>query len=731
MKDFSSAAGDRYGSSAQPSTGSANNVVSSAIDILRRRFKVLAIVAAVIFAILASLILRMTPMYEATAKIKLDPGKDAVIDADDKGGSNFPDQSLIDTEVSIMRSREVARSVVDRLHLDSDPEFMSDGKSSKLPVAQSREDKKDEVVDNVLDGLDVGREKATYLIGLSFISVDPAKAAKIANAFADAYLANTLQARTGTANQQAKFLDQRLRDVGADLATTDRQVAQYKAEAGIITVGDRGTSAGTVVDQQVMPLTVQMAQAESEAAGARAQVDAARAQIASGGLKSLSGVLSSPVVAALRGQEADVQKGIEQARGIYGPNHPFFLRQQQQLAELDAQIEQEAKRIYQSLQSDAAAKNAEAAVLRSRVAGLRGEQASNTRNSVIAQSLLQQADTKRETFNKIAAQQQQMNQVAKYTGTQARIVEAAFPPDRKSSPKTKLLLVVSFLFAGAAGLGTIVTQEILSGGLKTAADVENGLKIPFIVSIPKLKDGSFFSQGSRENPADIIIDTPVSPFAEAFRIARNTLLLAGEGASSPRIISMMSTVPDEGKTTSSLAMARVLATSGERVLLIDCDLRQNGLSRIIGNDGRPGLVELLSGRADLSQVVRKDRAPTLDIIPVPNAVFTAQDIFGTDAMSSLLKRLLREEKYDRIVLDTPPLLGVADARVLASLSDAAILLIRWNSTALGAIQSALAWLEADRAPLVGAMFTMVDPKSEAIGAMYYSKKYTKYYQQAR
>lgn len=729
MKDFSSGAGDRYGNSAQPPAGSANSVAHSAIEILKRRFKVLLAVSVIIFVLLASLIFRMTPMYEATAKIKINPSQDAVVDADAKA-SSFPDQAVIDTEVSIMRSREVARMVVDRLHLDRDPEFVG-GLAPVGGSKQEQEDRRDEIADRVLGGLDVGREKSTYLIGISYASKEASKAAQIANAFASAYIANSLNSRTGTANQQATFLDKRLHDVGADLAATDREVAQYKAEAGIITVGDRGGSVGTVVDQQVMPLTSQAAAAEAEAAGARTRAEAARAQIASGGLKSLTSVLDSSVVTNLRAQEAEVQKGIQEARGRYGPNHPFFLRQQEQLQDLDAQIEQEAKRIYQSLQSEAAAKSAEAGVLRARVAGLRGEQANNTRNSVIAQSLLQQADTKRETFNKLAAQQQQMDQVAQYTGTQAQIVEAAFTPDRKSSPRTGLLLVMSFLFAGAAGLGTVVTQEILSGGLKTPSDVENGLKIPFIVSIPRLKDGTFFKQGIRDNPADIIIDTPVSPFAEAFRIARNTLLLAGDGASSPRIISMMSTVPDEGKTTSSLAMARVLATSGERVLLIDCDLRQNGLSRIIGNDGRPGLVELLSGRADLTQVIRKDRAPTLDIIPIPNAVFTAQDIFGTDAMSNLLKRLLREEKYDRIVLDTPPLLGVADARVLASLSDAAILLIRWNSTALSAIQSGLAWLEADRAPLVGAMFTMVDPKSEAIGAMYYSKKYTKYYQAAR
>lgn len=724
---------ERYGSPSPAPAGNAasgSGLVQDLLEIVRRRKRMLIGITLAVFIPLAALIMMLTPRFEGLAKIQIDPGKDAIVAAGSGPISTMVDQGVIDTEVAIIQSRDVARAVVDKLRLDLDPDVTRGIDPPTDLTQQNVQVWKDAVADSVLRKLKVERERGTYVVGVSYRALNPAQAANVANAFAQAYIQKGLQSRTGVASEQADFLNKRLEEEGAKLNEKDREVAQYKAQAGVMAGGlGAGAFAGTVTDQLVAPLTAQVANAEAVAAAARARVSEARAQLASGSLNSVSGVLNSTVVMGLRAQQAELQKNQGDLKTLYGPNHPYTIKNTEQLRMVDQQIDEEGRRIVKGLESDAAAATAQEQVLRARLAELRGQQAANTKASVMANSLELQASTQRETYNRLAAQQQAVDQVAGYSGKQARIVEAATIPERPASPNKPLLLAVSLILALAAGAGTITAQELMSTGLRTASDVERKLGIPFIVSVPALKTKGRFGRRSEEteSPADTIIDLPVSPFAEAFRIARSTLLL-NETVVSPRVISIMSTVPDEGKTTSSLAMARVLATSGERVLLIDCDLRQNGLSRIVGDDGRPGIVELLGGRASLQQVIRKDRAPNLDIIPIPQAVFTSQDVFGGDTMARLLRHLREDQKYDRIVLDTPPLLGVADARTLASLSDAAILLIRWNHTNVSAIKSGLAWLEADRAPLIGAMFTMVDPKSEAIGAMYYSRKYAKYYQ---
>jgi capsular exopolysaccharide synthesis family protein len=231
--------------------------------------------------------------------------------------------------------------------------------------------------------------------------------------------------------------------------------------------------------------------------------------------------------------------------------------------------------------------------------------------------------------------------------------------------------------------------------------------------------------GQKVGPADLIIHKPVIPFGEAFRVARNTLRLGGGGR---KVLTMVSSLPNEGKTTSVVSMARIMAQAGDRVLLIDGDIRKASLTAMTVGEREKGLIELLHGDATLDEVLVKDSVGGLDIIPLAKPLFTAEDVFGSDAMKALIET--NRDRYDQILIDTPPLLGVADARTLASLSDAVVLLIRWGSTPLNSIRSGLTWLEMDRAPVAGAMFTMVDPRSEAIGAMYYSRKYSSYYQSA-
>jgi capsular exopolysaccharide synthesis family protein len=693
-------------------------------DILKRRRRVFIPVTLVIFLLAAAVILTLPTKFVATAKIKLDPTRDAMAVGEQKLRPDAPDQILVDTEVSIIKSREVGREVVLRLNLDRNPTYAG---PDLLPGRTTLPEtlRLDEIVDRVLQSLEVEREKGTYLVEVSYTAKKREDAARIANAFASSYIAKSLSSRTGTATQQAEFLKESVEAMRKRLQQSDAEYARYASQAGVVAQPGGGGLSGTVTDQEIAPLTAQVAQAESDAAAAASKLNSARAQVATGGLDAVANVLDSPVVTSLRQQRAEIAKELGDSASRFGPNHPDTIMARERAQRVDQQIDSEARRIIASLASDAASSSARAASLQGQLSTLRGRQAANTRASVVATSLQLRSDSDRDAYNKEREQFQQIRQVANNTMTQATIVEPASPKVGSMSPNKPFYLAIAFIAASIVGAGVISAQELFSSGLRLPSEIETELGIPFIVSVPKIK---WKPVNLASSPADVVIDTPVSPFAEAFRIARSTLLTGAKGLT-PRIISMMSTLPDEGKTTCSLALARVMAMSGEKVLLIDCDLRQTGMTRAVGGEGRVGLVEILLENVDFERAIYPDRAPRLDTICISSPLFTAEDMFGPNTkMAPLLRSLL--ERYDRIILDTPPVLGVADAKTLADLSDASVLLVKWNNTPLASVHAALARFEGDHSHVRGAIFTMVDEDSEAIGATYYSKKYSRYYQQA-
>jgi capsular exopolysaccharide synthesis family protein len=202
-------------------------------------------------------------------------------------------------------------------------------------------------------------------------------------------------------------------------------------------------------------------------------------------------------------------------------------------------------------------------------------------------------------------------------------------------------------------------------------------------------------------------------------------LLLASGATPPKVISIVSTLPDEGKTTCAVSLARVMALAGERVLLLDGDLRRAGVRQSVDQDIARGLGAVLEEGLDPRSEVVADVIPRLDILTVSKPLFTSTDLFGTDRFRALMAQWRNE--YDRIIIDTPPLLGIADARMLARESDSIVVVVKWDRTPLDAVTSALSLLHLDNAPVVGVMFSMVARKSETIGAYYYSRKYASYY----
>jgi uncharacterized protein involved in exopolysaccharide biosynthesis len=335
------------------------DMVLTARDVLHRRWLTLLIVAGVIFLLGVVLVLRIPPMYASTAVVKLDPTRSALTTNDaNLANAMALTPEAIETEVRAIRSADVARGVVKTLHLDQDPEFTK-GISGPAGMVPTTDQLQGAVAAKLLKQLDVARDKLTYMLNIRFASRNPETAARVANAFADAYVYSKVGARVDNAEGKSKLLKGQLEQLGGEIRSTEEQVAQYRASAGISQSGPAGSTT-TITDQQIGPISQQLASAESDAAAANAQLAAARGQAARGGMDSVSEVLNSPVVTNLRGQRAEVLRNMAEVQTRYGDRHPETIRVHDQLKQIDEQIAAEQRRVVSALASNAAAANARA-----------------------------------------------------------------------------------------------------------------------------------------------------------------------------------------------------------------------------------------------------------------------------------------------------------------------------------------------------------------------------------
>lgn len=690
-------------------------IVARIRDTLRRRWMVMAAVTAVILALGVALVLMMTPQYSTEARVRIDPARNPLQEKRQVQDALSPE--AIETEVSSINSLDLARKVVRSLHLDMDPEFTK-GIEAPQGMTLTAADRETAVAGNVLNKLNVGRDKLTYILSIGFTSRDAQTSARVANAFAAAYIAGKVGSDAGTAEKQAVFFRQQLEKLGAEIRDADARVAQYRASAGISESNTLTSRGMTVTDQQISPLSAQLADAQSQAAAANAALRAASAQAASGSRNSVSEVLASPVIGDLRRQRAEVLRNMGEIQARYGERHPEAIKVRDQLASLDEQIRDETDRVLGSLRSTAAAASARASSLQATMDGLAAKQANNTRAAVLADSLQREADAKRDQYEKLSQMSLESTQNANNQIAQAEIVESAKVPTRPTSPNKPLLLALALVIGLAVGGGTIAVQEMLVTGFHSKDEVESYLDIPLLAAVPAVP--------KERNPADLLIDKPTSLFSESFRIMRASLL-GVRAESAPQVIAFTSALPSEGKTTTALAFSRMLAINGAKTLLMECDVRRAIMRHSVRNAPTgPGLVEVLTGEAPLDQAIHKGDVEGLDHLLVSDPHFSAGDLFGDGKMEKLLAEL--RGRYGQIVLDLPPLLGLADGRFIAALADTTALVIRWNRTPVTATASALDWLRADGIKVSGAILSMIDPGAEAAGGLYYSKEYSGYYQ---
>ncbi|MBC6983543.1 GNVR domain-containing protein [Caulobacter sp. 17J80-11] len=693
----------------------------------RRRLPLFGLVAGTVFLAAVLVTLRATPQYTATASVLIDPRKQAVLKLDQVISQLPTDSSVVDTEARIINSRAVGERVVRRLRLDQDPDFASkpSGKAIQASLAGGAGAAAPEgAVDAVLSQMWASRVGLTYVIDVGFTSTDPKKAARIANAFAEEYINQQLAAKAGANDKASGWLKAKLDEMRRQAEAADAEVQTYKINHGLLSA-----EGATMAEQEISVLNQQIAEAQADQAEKEGRLAAARAQVRrGGGGADTAAALGSDVIRQLRGQRAEVSRHKAELESRYGPRHPDVQKVNQELADYDVQIDAEIKRVLSNLE-------AEVQVARQRTSSLvgsrgtsRGNLANNNRAQVGLMELERKAMATRAIYEAFLNRSKETAAQAGIQQADARVVSYAQTPSRPSAPNTRLNLALGLAFALAAGMASVVTAEALDSGLRTGKEVRNRLGLPMLGAVPVLGSVAAAADRGSLKPEDYLLKRPRSAFAESFRSLK-TSLLSSRGEDLVQVVAVTSALPEEGKTLTTFCLGRLAAAAGQKVVVVDCDLRHRSLTQKLEGGVRKGLFELLAGKASLDEVLRLDKASGAQVLPIAEGSWSDPEIFRSPAMQKLLAEL--RHRFDLVLLDTPPILAVSDTRVLATRADAVLYLLRWAKTPEMAAKNALEQLAASGAFVPGVALTQVDLREQARtgygDAAYYYGSVQKYY----
>jgi capsular exopolysaccharide synthesis family protein len=711
---------------------------------LWRRKTVIIVVTVLLSAFAAYMVFRATPRYTAEASVLIDAQRNRVTAIEDVLSGLTPDTETVQSEVEVLRSRGLARRTIEKLGLDQDPEFNSSlqppsftkkllSLRSYLPASwfpAKVEEKVDPVLraeiqkaavtDAFLGRLSIASQGRSRAIRIAFESEDPAKAAATANTLADFYIVSQLEAKFEATQRANAWLADRIAELRKQVAIAEEAVAQYRAKYGLT----EATGGSTITTTQITELSGQLIAARAAAATATSRLRQAEAAAASGNIEAVSEVLASPLIQQLRQQQSDVERQLADLSQQYGERHPSIIKLKNQAAQMEGKIKVEIGKVLQGLRGEVASAQATVGSLQGSLGQLEGKAGQQGQAQVGLDALQRDASAARTLLENFMARAKEIGSQGSYQEADAQVISKAEIPLVASFPKKTILLGISFF--GSLFLGVLIAfaLEMLDRGFRSTEQIEQAMGVAPLGLIPSLTG----LRNIGKTPEDYVIEKPTSAFSESIRSLRTSLMLS-DVDHPPKIVLVSSSTPREGKTSTVVALGRLMASVGQRVLIIDCDLRRPRAHKVLGLQSRPGLVDHLAGEATLEEVTQQDPMSPLVLIGAGRPAPSPPDLLGSDQMRRLLKEM--GERYDFVLLDSAPVHAVSDTRMLARLADKVVYLVRWADTRREVAINGLRQLRETGASVAGVALTMVDVRKHArygySDSGYYHGRTRKYY----
>lgn len=694
--------------------------IGEVLAILRRRFLVILGVVLLIPAIGAAYVSQLSPRYAAEAWVMLDT-RHVRLGVDDMMSGLEVDGAVVHSEIDILKSYPLAQKVATALQLQKEPEFNPSLRKptaadymrhplgfilatlrrlilgpppAPKPATVEADDTDSGLVWSLMGHVSVASDGRSYLLRIQAQSESPVLAAKIANAYAHTYLLDQLELKYDEVRRTSDWLNAHLTDLRDKVRQSEDAVQAFKQAHNITE-----TPGGTVMAQQLVQLNSQLVTAAAERAQKEASLRALQQEVASGDVTS-SAVLNSPLVQKLREQQAALLQRQAELATRYKPAHPTMVNLRAEVQDVARKLNEETSKAEAELSSDVAVARAREAALRQTLAGFQRSSDQQDTASIELHELERDAAANKALYENFLAKFKQASTQEDIQQPDARLVAPAITPSAPYYPNRSMLMSTFVVVSIALGVALAFLLEWLNNGFRTAEQVERELGIRALGLVP--------SVGAEETPHELVISQPTSPYSEAVRAVR-TALRYTKVDRPPKLVLVTSSLPGEGKTMMAVSLARSVARSGGKALLIDCDLRRPSVAKLVGGTGRT-LLDLFDGAAPETLIAR-DGASGIDVVTAKGGTANPQDLLGSHPMQAFLADM--RERYDLIVIDAPPVLVVSDAVVLSHLADATLFLIRWESSTRKSVQQGLRLLEADGAGVTGAVITRVDPRRHA------------------
>lgn len=692
----------------------------------KRRWLVLGVLASIL-AITLLVTLLTPPVYRATTTLQIDREAMQVVQVEgiqSQEAANSGD--FYQTQYELLQSRALAERTADTLNLANARSLQGVAQHSwfsrlmeslrpqprdtAAAVRQGKAESLRDAVQVVQGGLTIDPVRNSRLVKVSFDSGNPVFSARVANALAEGFIAQQLERRFDASSYAKKYLEDRLLQLKSKLADSERQLVAFAQKEHLINVSD-GSGDQSLVSRNLAELNSQLANAQSQRIRAEARWH--EASTASGAALPAD-MLANSIIRTLQQQRADLQGQYQQKLQIYKPDYPDMKQLEGQIAELDKQIAGELRNIRASVKSEYDAALAQENLLLGKLDMLRSQTLDVDNRSIQYNILKREVDTNRQLYDAMLQRYKEIG-IASGVGTNnVSIVDRALPPQSRYKPNLPLNLAIGLLLGAMLGVLSAFVLEFMDQTLKTPQDVEQRLRLSVLGIIPRLR--------KQEIPAQALRDLR-SAFSEAYRSVRTALQFSTDSGV-PKVLLVTSAGPSEGKSTTAWSLARNFAQLGKRTLLIDGDLRNPSLHKVAEIRGEIGLSNLLSGAASINEAVLDTDDPRLKIVLAGPLPPNPAELLAGSKLISLLT--VAAESYDQIVIDGPPVLGLADAPILANASAGTLLVVEAGRTRIQAAQMAVKRLMVARARIIGVVLSKYAAQQHGYGYGYGSYSYYAY-----
>jgi polysaccharide biosynthesis transport protein len=668
----------------------------------------IALVIGLVFTLLA------TPQYTASTRIEINRESARIVQVTDvEPESSSGEQEFYQTQYGLLRSQSLSERVARELHLaDSRDFFAKFGREREYesivgtggrPSAAAREQLVRAAGTILLDNVSVAPLRMSRLVDIGFTSPDPVLSARVSNAWATGFIQSNLERRFEATAYARRFLEQRLAQLRERLEASERQLVGFASREAIINIPVSGGPGGTVTERSLTAESLTALNNElAEATAARIQ---SQSRLQGGENGANNEALTNSAISSMRSRRAEAAAEYSRLMTQFEPDYPPARALAAQIQQLDVSLAREESRVRASLQNGYRDSVARERMLSQGVEGLKQSFLDQRRRSIQYNIFQRDVDTNRQLYDGLLQRYKEIGVAGGVGMNNVSIVDPAQVPSRPSKPKPVTNLLIA-LFAGLiAGIGLAFAREQMDETVSDPLDLERRIGLPLLGVVP--------SSAARDL-LDELRD-PKSSLIEAYLSVQTNLSFSTDHGI-PKSLAVTSTRPAEGKSITAFAIAYTIARNGAKTLLVDGDMRSPSVHAEVGVSNERGLSNYLSGTSDIDGLLQTVEGQPFSILAAGPQPPNAAELLRSGRFETLIVELLK--RFDRVVIDCPPVMGLADAPIIASRTEATVFVIEARGVKARIAQLALGRLRQGRAQLLGAILTKFETKRSNFGYGY-------------